>query len=370
MAKKRSPSGFIDWGDDADSKQITADEFSVEATLKSIPNPYVGNKRSIIPNISASLRNEGVEFGSVLDLFAGSGAVSLFMKLMGKRVISNDLLTSSYYNSLVFVANQSIGISLEDITFLRSHDNSEKTDFVRKNYADRFTPEEAEFLDNYRANIDTLATSKYASLRNRAIFRGACFIMIEHYIMDRCFIGGRLNRGQILAELEHRIAHQRNKGKEMKFALKAPRLFSGHETCAAYNMDALELLSDSKITTDLLYIDPPYGGQQSNYAEMFSFCEEYVHGAKLDSLPHIIYANKFVSKKDYKLHFTELLSRADRFPCWAISYNNSSWANEVELEEILKGFGRQVKVISIDYEYKYRAKENRSDSTEFLFIAR
>lgn len=372
MARKKPVSGFIDFGDDDPSK-VTGEETQAHATILSVQNPYVGNKRQIIWKITAALRAEEVEYQSVFDLFSGSAVVSLFMKLLGKRVFSNDLLTSSYYNALVFVENTDVTLSNDEIDFLLGNKNSNKTDFVRSKYSNRFTPQEAEFLDNYRANIDTLSnefvsTLEDEPLRQVDIKRALCFVMIEHYIMEKCFLGGRLNSGQILAKLDHRIAHGRNDGNTMKFALTAPRLFKGIPG-QSLNKDATEALQEA-IDADLLYLDLPYGGDQSDYAQMFRFNEEYVFGKPLDELPHIANSKKFVSKKDYRQNFIDLLSHAKRFPCWAISYNNSSWTDMTDVEQILKDCGRQVKVIPMDHEYKYRSKENRSDATEYLLIAR
>jgi adenine-specific DNA methylase len=127
------------------------------ADLQKLPMNYVGNKRKIMGNIWVIIEKEKIEFDSIVDLFSGSGVVSYFMKRLGKRVISNDILTSSYMKSLCLVENPGVTLDKEEIDFLINNDNPNKGDYVSKNYAGKYvTDSEAKFLDNYRANIDDL----------------------------------------------------------------------------------------------------------------------------------------------------------------------------------------------------------------------
>lgn len=358
----------------------------VQARLFSVSNPYVGNKRGIITDIARALEDKGVQYNSVLDLFGGSGVVSLFMKLIGKRVIYNDLLTSSYYNGLCFVENTKLSLSEEDVKFLCSQSFS-LNNFVQDKYAERFTPEEAKYLDQYRAAIPNLLIKKFdkpfgaamkkgnqdvkAVERQSHIVRGLSYLMIEHYVMENCFVGGRLNKGQILANLEHRLEHDRNQGHAMKFLLSPPHLFpEGSPDCLACNLDADELLEGAQTpSADLLYLDPPYGSSQSDYAQMFRFCEEYIYGAPLEELPHIQKASKkFVQSKGYEGHFRELLTKCAPFPVWAISYSEASFSDIDGITAILKDFRNRVEVVNIDHEYRYRS--DRGSVTEYLIICR
>jgi adenine-specific DNA-methyltransferase len=373
MAKQKNPTVI-----DFDSGEVVEDETNTmraaQRELYRLDNPYVGNKRKIVVDIAKSFEKHGVEFDTMADVFSGSSVVGLFFKLLGKRVLSNDLLTSSYMNAMAFVENSKEELTPAHLEYLCKYDNPDKRDFVRTNYVKRFTPEEALFLDNYRANIDSLfgpldfaqgdATPRYRKPAD--IQRALATVMIEHYVMSHCFLGGRLNSGQILAKLEHRLQHQRNDGHEMSFKLDALPVFAGKD-CKAHNLDCLDFL-DGIPDVDLCYIDPPYGGAQSDYASMFAFCEEYVYGKSLDGLPHIANSKKFVSAKDFEIHFRDVLSRAaKRAKIVAVSFNDSSWADSDKVQSILKDYKTAVKVINMDYEYKYR--KERGSATEYLFIA-
>jgi adenine-specific DNA methylase len=339
--------------------------------------PYQGSKRGLIKEIANALEENGVKYESVLDLFSGSGIVSLYMKLSGKRVHSNDLLTSSYFNALVFVENGEITLAQAEIDFLRRNDNPNKTDFVKNRFGGkRFTQDEADFLDNYRANIDSLfPPSQPWQNRQQEIKRALCFVMMEHYVLSHCFLGGRLNSGQVLAKLDHRLNHDRNLtlapgADTMTFNLKPPILFSGPTgRHLATNTDALVALKSLDGVPDLLYADPPYGGAQSDYATMFQFCEEYVYQAPLDQLPHLATSKKFVDSKGYEENFRAILDASKHIGAWAISYNDSSWADLRKLEGIVKDYKKNVVAVNITHRYKYR-KDREKGGTEYLLIGK
>lgn len=414
MAKKKIQSyNLLDFNTGETIIDTTFLWASIQKKLFTIDNPYVGNKRKIVVDIAQSLQNNGIEYTSVLDLFSGSGVVSLFMKLIGKDVYSNDLLTSSFFNALVFVENSIPVLTQDEINYFCKNSNSNKNDFITNNYSERFTKEEAQFLDNYRANVRELTKKKlqhyigsvldsqniveldalaitsngyekwllnpailpsngnaYKAFRCAYIFEAAAILLVEHYIMSRCFIGGRLNKGQVLAQVGHRIAHNRNLGNSMGFLLDELPVFAGNGKYKAYNLDAEQLLMSSDCPeADLLYLDPPYGGGQSDYAQMFAFNEEYFYGDKLNNLPHLNNSHKFVNKKDYENHFRNILDKSDKYPNWAISFNNDSFTDCDGIVKIIKDFRKNIIVVNIDYEYNYRKEENTS-GVEHLIIAR
>lgn len=340
--------------------------FIATQEIERYKNCYVGNKKKILLDIHKFVQKEIPDYQSITDIFAGSGVVSLFFKLLDKRVISNDLLTSSYIYSEVFVQNNNSHLTPDEIQFLLHNDSSNSLlnrKYVEKAYLNRFTQEEATFLDNYRANIEIL----FGEINSK---RWLAFAAMQLYIINRCFVGGRLNKGQVLAEVKHRLEHQRNKNNAMNFNadyLTLP-LFSSASKCEAYNLDIMKFL-DLNIHSDILYIDPPYGDSQSDYSFMYSFFEEYIYGDNIDSLPHIKDSTGFFSKKNYEENFKLFLSKLDRYPNWLISYNDKSWATIEKITECVGSFRSNIKVDTIEYKYNYRKKENES-SKEYLILAR
>jgi len=137
--------------------------------IEKLPLPYTGNKKKLLYSIYKTILKHDLQFNTVLDAFSGSASVSLLFKVMGKKVLANDLLTSSYLNAVAFVENPGISLSKEDKDFLLLHNNPNKGSFVEDNYLgvefreqkkkcrfNKFTLKECHQLDNFRANIDEL----------------------------------------------------------------------------------------------------------------------------------------------------------------------------------------------------------------------
>lgn len=388
--KKANPV-YIDFETGESKIDSISERRQIQDQLYRLDNPYVGNKRGILVDIADALDKNDVKFEQVIDLFSGSGVVSTFFKLLGKTVVSNDLLTSSYYNAVAFSENNTFVLNDAEREWLCKNDNPNKGDFVRTAYADRFTPEEALFLDNYRANVDTFIDQSFAAAlhasrtspfgpnsgvlaRSIEIAKAVCILTVEHYVLNRCFLGGRLNKGQVLADLDHRLAHDRNKGDSMRFTLDPLPFYPYLEEdlgTTAYNLDALAAAAQARSAypgLDFAYIDPPYGGPQSDYTQMFAFCEEYVYGAKIDTLPHLDVCKKFVTKKDYEKNFRDVLDAMKWVPTWGISYNATSFKDIEGIKSLIGDYKKDIVLVDIAHEYRYR--KDRGEASEYLIIAR
>lgn len=376
--------------------------------LESVRNSYVGNKRKMLVDFAAILYDLGLyekiaNGGKVLDLFSGSAFVGYFFKSMGASVWSNELLASSYLNALVLVENQDATISKDELqSFFELRDTWD--DWIKFPGAasaligTRFTQSEALLLDTFAANIqksfgwtigEKIKTCNYVekihrfgnaryentpSLHGWSQFAddmisykiGILAMSVLHQVMNRCYVGGRLNNGQVLAKLEHRLQHQRNEGSDgIPFHAINPYSlsFDNGRYSIATKMDAMELLTLHKPQVDMIYIDPPYGGDQSDYSGMYEFFEDYVGCPKPAS------ADRFVKSKKYGDNFDELLSALPKEPVWIFSYNDDSWANIDEIKSHLKSCNRrEIIVKEVDYKYNYRSKEKAS-GTEYVIVS-
>lgn len=145
--------------------------------IEKLPLPYTGNKKKLCHQIQDAILKHGLQFDTVLDAFTGSATVAFLFKLMGKRVIANDLLTNSYINAVAFVENDSIKLTKEEQQYLLCHENPNKGTFVEDNYLgisfrpsgkdcrfNKFTLKECRYLDNFRANIDDLCLIQSQSM--------------------------------------------------------------------------------------------------------------------------------------------------------------------------------------------------------------
>ena len=365
--------------------------------LKTFTNSYVGNKRKIIYDIIKIIDKHNIPYQYFLDLFSGSGYMSMAMKMFGKNVLANDILMSSLINSISFVVNRDIFLSDEEKGFLLNNKPNKKDDFwlfIFEKYKDRFTKKELIFISNYYEN----ATQMFGFLDN---YDGFCvntkiikyclsITYIQNYIIDNCHLGGRLNNGQILAKLDHRLSHKRNKvkvinAKEMNFnGMKwiQPLCPENKNFHMCLNLDAISFLemlnynishnnNDKGLPLyDLCYIDPPYGGDQSNYGYMYGFFEECLRRKSYEDIEKSISAlNNFVDKKNYKQYFERIIDLTQFIPWIVISYNNSSWAKIDKIIDITKKYRKNVFVEEINYRYKYRSKSNKEISKEYVILA-
>lgn len=333
----------------------------IKSKQRVLKNPYTGNKRKLIPHIFKFLDDNDIVYDRFFDLFNGSAVVGMAAKYLGCEVYANDLMKFAHVNAVSLIKGTGEPIPREDIVSAPVSDG-----LTQSYYSDRFTDEEARTLDWYRSNI----SKKYGD--DLGDHQTALAItQVLHCVMDHCFLGGRLNHGQVLADLEHRLKHARNEGRSIDWA-KIPRydftslyrdmkLVERNHQC--FNQDAIDLISDSDCPdADLCYIDPPYGGNQSDYSKMYQYFEDYVAGEPSETDG----SDKFVNKKSYSQHFESLLSSAEKFPSLLLSYNDSSWGGIDEITDILKRFRERVVVREVEYDYQYRSRS--SSAKEYLIL--
>ena len=339
---------------------------------------YVGNKKRLLPSIWNFVNKNSVNIGSVTDAFGGSGTVSSLFSYLGKNVAYNDLLVSSSIQAAYLLAPSPVLTTADEWKALTTDGSGEKLfDFARTYYAGKFfTDKEAEFIDRFVGNLravrpisgiggliynstdDSLNEGKIKSIE-------AWYALISH-INSVCFIGGRYYNGQTIAKREHRLAHSRNNGVELhnSFAETVSKLtkisypsYPTKPSSRVYNLDVVDFLSSENPNGGLLYLDPPYGGESSDYASLYRFIEECVSGIRYEqSRERIEKASKFKNKNGYADLFKEVLSSATGYESWVISFNGTSFASLEEIVSIVEGFNRTVKVESASISYNYRKK--------------
>ena len=412
---------------------------SIIDTISSIPSNYVGSKRRLLPHILNTIEQEKVQFDSVLDAFSGSSMVSLLFKFMGKKVYSNDLLTSSAITAVCLLEMDKIPLTQDDIRFLLQNIPDGYGTFVLDHYKGKFfTEKECKFLDRYKKNVETLCGEKFycgMELINKATllsipnsnfsiygkdlkslrsthdvnksfwdekwrdttrkrrdanneimfgksvvemyqkYKGAFSLFaIENHVNQHCFLGGRYYNGQTIANLEHRLKHDKGKGKEIYQIPFNPNDFkdilSKGNDCVVFNSDIIDLLESKTINADLLYLDPPYGSSSSDYAVLYRFLEEYLYECSLEEMEHIQKgAKRFCKAKGYQEQFEKLLSLSGGFKTWLISYNESSFADLDVIVSTIKNAGKtNVKTISVPITYQYRAGKGIVDPDYASFL--
>ena len=131
-------------------------------SISGIPSNYVGSKRRLLYHILNVLEENNIQYDSVFDAFSGSAMVSLLFKKAGKKVVSNDLLTSSAITAVCLLENENIPLTKEDLRFLCTNEPDDVGTFVKDNYMNKFfTEKECLFLDRYRRNVEVLCGDKF-----------------------------------------------------------------------------------------------------------------------------------------------------------------------------------------------------------------
>lgn len=404
--------------------------------ISAIPSNYVGSKRRMLHHIWDTLDECGVEFDSAFDAFSGSAMTSLLFRAMGKKVYSNDVLTSSALTAVCLLENGSIPLTNEDLKFLCKNEPDNCGTFVLDNYKDKyFTEKECKFLDRYKRNVELLSGEKFycgLELLNKATLMSVpnsnftvygkdlkairsthtvgksywtekwrdttrkrrdanneimfdksiseiygkyksafSLFAIENHINQNCFLGGRYYNGQTVASMEHRLKHDKSKGKTIDDIPLSIEKFKGvigsHEQGVVFNSDVIDLLESNMVEADLLYLDPPYGGPSSDYASLYRFLEEYLYECKLDDMEHIQKgAKRFSKTKGYQDQFEHLLSLCSGFNTWLISYNESSFADLDTIVQVIKNAGKStVEVFDVPITYQYRKGKGAVEAEDF-----
>ena len=331
--------------------------------LNVLKNPYTGNKRKMLPHIFDLIEKRKYPRQTFFDLFTGSGVVGAAAKFCGFTVFANDLMYYPYRNAKFLIENTGVRLTESEMQQLLIEPQADKVSIARNLYGDRFTNDEAHKLDFYRSRINEM----FVQDEERETI---ALIQVLHMVMDSCFVGGRLNCGQVLADRSHRLSHVRNNGREMDFS-KIPNYkvfpWNGMGAChKVFNIDAIELLLSSNCPiTDILYIDPPYGGQQSDYSAMYAFFDEFISGSPINE--NEANRSKFAKSSGYIDHFRELLNAAQKFPVLILSYNDSSWSSLADIVKELRRFRDRVDVKEVNYSYNYR--DQSKESKEYLISA-
>jgi len=363
--------------------------FSIIQRIKNIPSPYVGNKKKLLLLIGEIIEKYNLQFSTFLDAFSGTSVVGLFMKGLGKRVHSNDVLTSAYCQATALIENKNTTLSKEDIKYLLENDNPNASTFVQDCWAHkngnkscrRFTVNEAKQLDKIKANIKY----RYNRFEQSITF---CAINLLCMRLPFGFIDASLDiykhrRKQIekygkgREGSERRIGLYYDENLDLNFQEWFPKYVrmiqknvADNHYCVATNSDIIDLLELSPVYVDCVYFDPPYGGDASDYGTLYRFFEEYIYEEKLEHLPHYKALSRFSNKKNYEKNFIRMLEAAQKIPIWILSCNDSSWEGLDYIVRIIKRFRKNVTVDSVDYSYKYRTKKKKNKEKEHLIVAR
>lgn len=330
------------------------------------PTRYMGSKRKLLGEICRVASQ--FDFGSVLDLFSGSGIVGYMFKSMGKTVCCNDYMAMSATFSKAMIENNATTLTDEDIARLLRKPKS-VDGFVSTTFKGIFfTDEENAKIDALRANIARLRDPYKRAIAMTALIR-ACAKKRPRGLFT--YVGERYDDGRrdLRLSIEEQFV-------ECVRSVNAAVFDNGRENRSVWG-DALRF---EGATADLVYIDPPYYTPKSDneYVRRYHFLEGLARSWKgvviqqeTKTKKFKSYPTPFARKEGAEKAFDELFSR-HRESVLIVSYSSNSLPTKEQMLSLLAQYKRNVDVLPIDYRYNFgnRAGGNvmRQNVREFLFI--
>lgn len=348
------------------SKQETL--FGEKWELNKLPRTqYLGSKQKLAKWIFECAPTD-VE--TVFDAFSGTSSVGYYFKTQGKQVIANDFLKFNFHIGKALIENKEATLSGEDIDlFLRKNENAGS--LIDEVFTEVFFErDQAQFLDNFRANVDLIGDEYKKSLAltvmNRALTRK---VLLGHFAhlkaLEYSRTPKRVKRNPTIArplkDLFLELVDEYNNA-----------VFDNERENKVYCEDTVRLIRELE-DVDLVYFDPPYCGCHPDYQAFYHFLEtfaEYWKDKEFINSTKQYYPKKesgFVQKREITNSFRKLFENSQHIPYWLISYNSKSYPNKEALEGLIKQY-REVKTFEYEYQNHYGGKGSRKGTREYLFL--
>lgn len=328
---------------------------------------YLGSKQRLVKWIFKCAPDD-VE--TVFDAFSGTSSVGYHFKTQGKRVITNDFLMFNYHVGKAVIENKDVTLSREDVDLLmRKNGNADS--LIRETFTGVFFErDQAEFLDNFRANVDLLDGDYKRSLAftimSRALTRK---VLLGHFAhlkaLEYSRTPERVKRNPTIArslkDLFVELANEYNDA-----------IFDNEKENEVHCENTIGLIKQLR-NVDLVYFDPPYCGCHPDYQAFYHFLEtfvEYWRDKKFINSTKQYYPKKesgFVQKKEILGSFKNLFENSSHIPYWLISYNSKSYPDRKALEDLIKQY-KKVELFEHEYQNHYGGRGSRKGTREYLFL--
>jgi adenine-specific DNA methylase len=218
---------------------------------------YQGSKRALVDWIWENVN--GMQFGTVLDVFGGTGVVSYMFKNAGKQVTYNDQLRFNWYIGLALIENNCFQLSDADLELILQSHKKDYPSVIQSTFANiYYTDEENAWLDRTIFNINHLLTNPYKqALALFALFQ-ACIIKRPYNLFHRANLYMRMSN--VKRSFGNKTTWDTPFETHFRqFAIEANRaIFDNKQINQALCLDALA----TPVGADLVYLDLPYLNQK------------------------------------------------------------------------------------------------------------
>jgi len=325
---------------------------------------YIGSKLKLSNFLEESIRETvgNIEEATFCDIFAGTGIVGRRFKAMAKKVIANDIEYYSYVLNRNYIGNTR---SFEKEPLLDVLNQMEGTKgFIYQHYSLGGHGDRQYFSDANAMKIDAIRQMMESWREEGRIDEDQYFFLLASLIESADKVANTASvYGAYLKHLKQSA--------QKPLILEAAVFDTEGEGHEIYHEDANSLIS--RISGDILYMDPPYNQRQygANYhllntiARYDSFTPQGKTGLRE-------YVRSDYCKKSVVVEsFEELIKNAD-FNYIFLSYNNEGLMQSQEVEKIMQKYGRYSLATTKYQRFKADKTENRNHkattTTEYLHI--
>jgi len=329
---------------------------------------YPGGKRRLLGAIFKYLPpvDEAPVF---VDAFIGGGAVSLYAKARGFKVVANDCAFRAEIVGRGLIENSHVRLEYDDLVRLSMP--VDERGYAEAHLApDVFPVHHARYLDTFLANARQLEGAK----------RWLAFLLIVKYALRLRPMGNfggvkvlhqaaageweRMNQNYTKDIIQRGLPrHPIRVAEIIRGHINSGVISNGHQN-EVHKADVFEFLSTAE--GDICYMDPPYSGTQS-YERALKPLDDLLRGGPPDKKPP---PNPF-SKEPPERILPRLFEAADHIPTLILSYGNQ----RIDLEgiiTIMKRFRPNVEGQAVDYVHctGLAGKESRSRNQELIVVGR
>lgn len=320
---------------------------------------YIGNKTRLLSFIEKSMHDAGIPFdGTFIDIFGGTGSVGAYFKRKGFKIVSNDIMSYSYfaqylnvYISVWPLFNRVSSNGIDGVLDILNNPKLMKKGFVFDNFAPSGKFGRQYFSDTNAQRIDAIRDQIELWKNNNKISEKEYIVLVALLVDAADFVANISGTYGAYLKIWRSMALK-------PIILKKIELYNSYKDNEIYQEDANILIKH--ICGDVLYLDPPYNERQ--YAPNFHVLETLTvwDSPKLSGKTgQRDYSNKkslYCQRNKAAMVLRQLVLEA-KVKYIILSYNNEGIISREEIIKILSSRG-QLR----EYKQEYRRFRTEKDS--------
>lgn len=326
---------------------------------------YIGSKHrlsSFLKNTIVSVVGKDLKEIVFCDLFAGTGIVGRTFKPLVKEVIANDVEYYSYILNRNYIGNFKYYDYSNFINTLNALPGIEG--FIFENYSEGGKANRLYFSAENGKRIDAIRKEIEDWKIHEKINEDLYFFLLASLIESADKVANTASvYGAYLKKLKTSAQ------KELK--LESAKFVETKHKHVVFNEDANDLIS--KISGDILYLDPPYNARQygSNYHLLTTIAkyDEFEPQGKTGLRNY--FRSSYCKKNEVEKLFEELIKNA-KFKYVFLSYNNEGLMSEETVKSVMEKYGSYSLETTNYQRFKADKTENRNHkanaTVEYLHI--